>query len=496
MARVDESQMTSDEKAAETAAPAKNRGKGRYAIRTLGCQMNVADSERIAGVLETDGYTPASGEQVKAGDVDLVVLNTCAVRQNATERMYGTLGSWHRFKLRNPEAQIAVGGCMAQKDRDAILKRDPWVDAVFGTHTIDALPQLLDKARATKKPQIKITRELKGFPSDLPAVRGHRASAWVSISMGCNNTCTFCIVPSVRGRERDRPETDVLAEIRSVVAAGAKEITLLGQNVNSYGYSEGDRYAFSRLLRDCGRIEGLERVRFTSPHPAAFTDDVIETMAQTPNIMHQLHMPLQSGSDKTLRAMRRSYRTKRFLAILDKVRAAMPDARISTDIIVGFPGETEEDFQQTVDIVKRARFTSAYIFEYSPRPDTPAASMQQVPHDIVSDRFNRLQTTQERITREEMAKLVGTTVEMMIAAAPGRKDQATHRVTGREKGGLLVHAAIPEGQPTPQVGQFVLCTVTQAGPHYLVSDPSQADALADPTAFEYRAAARPQGLYA
>ena len=244
--------------------------------------------------------------------------------------------------------------------------------------------------------------------------------------------------------------------------------------MNSFGYGIGDRYAFSKLLRACGTIDGLERVRFTSPHPAAFTDDVIEAMAETPNVMHQLHMPLQSGSDKILRSMRRSYRASKFMTILEKVRQAMPDAQISTDIIVGFPGETEEDFQQTLDVVRQARFSSAFTFIYSPRPGTPAAEMEQVPHDVVQDRFNRLVALQEQITAENLQSFEGRDVEVMITGTQGKKDADTHRVTGREKTGVLVHIGVPEGQPMPQIGDFVTATVTHAGRHNLIADPDLA----------------------
>ena len=264
----------------------------------------------------------------------------------------------------------------------------------------------------------------------------------------------------------------MLAEAKRLVAGGTLEINLLGQNVNSFGYGIGDRYAFSKLLRACGDIEGLERVRFTSPHPAAFTDDVIAAMAETPNVMHQLHMPLQSGSDKILRAMRRSYRSAKFLDILRKIREAMPDAQISTDIIVGFPGETEEDFQETLRVVEEARFASAFTFIYSPRPGTPAAEMEQVPHDVVQDRFERLVALQERITEENLKTFEGRDVEVMVTGASGKKDAATHRVTGREKTGVLVHVGVPEGEPMPQVGDFVTATVTHAGRHNLIADPN------------------------
>lgn len=448
-----------------------SRGRGVFYVHTLGCQMNVHDSERIAGVLEEEGYVPASEHQVMDKDVDLIVLNTCAVRENAAERMYGTIGLWAKLKRQRPNMQIAVGGCMAQLDRERIANKAPWVDAVFGTKNIGTLPRLLDQARIAGTSQVKVVDDLAYFPSELPTARASKVSSWVSISVGCNNTCTFCIVPTTRGKEKDRRPGDILAEIQRCVDDGAKEVTLLGQNVNSYGYSMGDRYAFSKLLRACGNIDGLERVRFTSPHPAAFTDDVIEAMAETPNVMHQLHMPLQSGSDRILRAMRRSYRSSRFMDILHKVREAMPDAQISTDIIVGFPGETEEDFEQTMRVVEEARFSTAFTFEYSPRPGTPAASMEQLPKDVVQRRFERLVELQEKITDEEMRRFEGRDVEVMITGTQGRKDADTHRVTGRERTGVLVHVGVPEGQEMPQIGDFVTATVTHAGKHNLIADP-------------------------
>ena len=464
---MNEDMMTEAERASKLAEPTTGdtatRGKGVFYVHTLGCQMNVHDSERISGVLEADGYVPATEEQYLDHDVDLIVMNTCAVRENAAERMYGTIGLWAERKRQRPNLQIAVGGCMAQLDREKIAKKAPWVDAVFGTKNIGSLPQLLDQARIEGHAQVKVKEELNYFPSQLPTDRASKVSSWVAISVGCNNTCTFCIVPTTRGKEHDRRPGDILAEIRQCVDEGAKEVTLLGQNVNSFGYGIGDRFAFSKLLRACGEIEGLERVRFTSPHPAAFTDDVIAAMAETPNVMHQLHFPLQSGSDRILRAMRRSYRSAKFLDILRKIREAMPDAQISTDIIVGFPGETEEDFQKTLRVVEEARFASAFTFIYSPRPGTPAAEMEQVPHDVVQDRFERLVALQERITEENLKTFEGRDVEVMVTGASGKKDAATHRVTGREKTGVLVHVGVPEGEPMPQVGDFVTATITHEG---------------------------------
>ncbi|MBA3266145.1 MAG: tRNA (N6-isopentenyl adenosine(37)-C2)-methylthiotransferase MiaB, partial [Nocardioidaceae bacterium] len=315
-----------------------------YEVRTYGCQMNVHDSERLSGLLEAAGYVRARPDAV----ADVVVFNTCAVRENADNKLYGNLGHLAPAKASNPGMQIAVGGCLAQKDRSEITRRAPWVDVVFGTHNLRALPVLLERARIAKEAQVEILESLDVFPSTLPARRESAYAAWVAISVGCNNKCTFCIVPALRGTEKDRRPGDVLAEVEALVGEGVVEVTLLGQNVNSYGVEFGDRLAFGKLLRACGEVKGLERVRFTSPHPRDFTDDVIAAMAETPNVMPSLHMPLQSGSDTVLKAMRRSYRRDRYLGILDRVRAALPEAAITTDIIVGFPGETETDFQETL----------------------------------------------------------------------------------------------------------------------------------------------------
>jgi tRNA-2-methylthio-N6-dimethylallyladenosine synthase len=431
--------------------------------------MNVHDSERLAGLLEAAGYTAATGDEAP----DVVVFNTCAVRENADNKLYGNLGHLRPTKLAHPGMQIAVGGCLAQKDRGEIVRRAPWVDVVFGTHNIGSLPALLDRARHNAEAQVEILEALEVFPSNLPAKRDSAYSGWVSISVGCNNTCTFCIVPSLRGKESDRRPGEVLAEVEALVAEGVLEVTLLGQNVNSYGVEFGDRFAFGKLLRACGQVDGLERVRFTSPHPKDFTDDVIAAMAETPNVCHQLHMPLQSGSDRMLRAMRRSYRADKYLGILDKVRQAMPDAAITTDIIVGFPGETEADFQATLDVVRAARFSSAFTFQYSRRPGTPAADLaDQVPKAVVQDRYERLVETQEAIAWELNREFVGRTVEVLVSEGEGRKDGQTHRMSGRARDGRLVHftptGPAVEGEVRP--GDLVRATVSYGAPHHLVAD--------------------------
>ncbi|CAJ1583743.1 tRNA (N6-isopentenyl adenosine(37)-C2)-methylthiotransferase MiaB [[Mycobacterium] wendilense] len=442
-----------------------------YQVRTYGCQMNVHDSERLAGLLEAAGYRRAA----EGTDADIVVFNTCAVRENADNKLYGNLSHLAPRKQRDPDMQIAVGGCLAQKDRDAVLGRAPWVDVVFGTHNIGSLPALLERARHNREAQVEIAEALEEFPSALPAARESAYAGWVSISVGCNNTCTFCIVPALRGKEVDRRPGDILAEVESLVSQGVLEVTLLGQNVNAYGVSFADpdtprdRGAFAALLRACGRVEGLERVRFTSPHPAEFTDDVIEAMAETPNVCPALHMPLQSGSDRVLKAMRRSYRAERFLGIIDRVRAAMPHAAITTDIIVGFPGETEADFEATLEVVRRAQFASAFTFQYSKRPGTPAAELpDQLPKAVVQERYERLIAVQEEISLQQNKAQLGKTVEILVAAGEGRKDTATARMSGRARDGRLVHFAPGAAEVRP--GDVVTTVITGAAPHHLIAD--------------------------
>ena len=437
-----------------------------YEVRTFGCQMNVHDSERLSGSLEAAGYVRAED-----GDADVVVINTCAVRENADNKLYGNLGHLASVKKKHDGMQIAVGGCLAQKDKSVILEKAPWVDVVFGTHNMGSLPALLERARHNDEAQLEILEALDVFPSTLPTRRESTYSGWVSVSVGCNNTCTFCIVPSLRGKERDRRPGDVLAEIQALVDDGAIEVTLLGQNVNSYGVEFGDRQAFSKLLRAAGRIEGLERIRFTSPHPAAFTDDVIDAMAETPAVMPQLHMPLQSGSDRILRSMRRSYRSAKFLGILDRVRERIPHAAISTDIIVGFPGETEEDFQDTLRIVEQSRFASAFTFQYSIRPGTPAATMpDQVPKEVVQERYERLAALQDRISWEENQKQVGRSVNVLVATGEGKKDAERHRLSGRAEDSRLVHFDVPAGSQTPRPGDIVTVQISEAHPFHLIAD--------------------------
>jgi tRNA-2-methylthio-N6-dimethylallyladenosine synthase len=438
-----------------------------FVVETFGCQMNLHDSERIAGLLIEAGYTQAPADT----QPDLVVFNTCAVRENADNKLYGKLSFLAPRKKSDPNFQIAVGGCMAQKDQDAIIKRASYVDVVFGTHNIGSLPILLERARIEEQSQVEIKESLEHFPSTLPVKRDCAFSAWVSISVGCNNTCTFCIVPALRGVEKDRPADEIMKEVRALVAQGVIEITLLGQNVNAYGVDFGDRGAFAKLLRQCGEVEGLERVRFMSPHPRDFTDDVIDAMAETKNVMPHLHMPLQSGSNQILQAMRRSYRIERYFGILERVRAAMPEAAITTDIIVGFPGESDDDFAQTLDLVKQAKFTAAYTFQYSKRPGTPAATMpNQISDQVMADRYNQLHKIQQEISKNDNEKFIGKEIELLVSDQPGRHDIDQKRMKGRSTDFRLTH--FDNSAATARAGDLIKVRVVEAfANHVVASEP-------------------------
>jgi tRNA-2-methylthio-N6-dimethylallyladenosine synthase len=432
-----------------------------FVVETYGCQMNVHDTERIAGLLLDAGYEAA----LEGSIPDLVVFNTCAVRENADNKLYGNLSFLAPLKKSNPNFQIAVGGCMAQKDQESILKRAPYVDVVFGTHNIGSLPTLLERARIEEASQVEIKEALEHFPSTLPARRHSAFSAWVSISVGCNNTCTFCIVPALRGVEKDRPKADILKEARALVEQGVVEITLLGQNVNAYGVDLGERGAFARLIREVGSIDGLERLRFMSPHPRDFTHDVIEAMAQTASVMPHLHMPMQSGSDKILQAMRRSYRSERFLNIIADVRKAIPTAGITTDIIVGFPGESEEDFSATLEVVRQARFTAAYTFQYYKRPGTPAATMpDQIVDEVMAERYSRLHALQQVISGEINFSSLGRNYDVLVSDHEGRHDVERARMNGRTPDFRLLHLDATTARP----GDIANVTIIESSPNYMV----------------------------
>jgi tRNA-2-methylthio-N6-dimethylallyladenosine synthase len=431
----------------------------RFLLRTFGCQMNEHDSERIAGLLTADGYIPTED----AADAEVVVFNTCAIRENADNRLYGNLGHLRPLKAANPRIRIVVAGCLAQKDQGQIQERAPWVDVVVGTH---ALPALLDLIRRSEAdgPQMDVREYTEVFPSALPARREVAHHAWVSIAVGCDNACTFCIVPLVRGPQLSRPIGDVLAEVRGLAGTGVVEVTLLGQNVNTYGRDltvpgSSRRPLFADLLRAVNDVDGLRRIRFTSPHPHEFTSDVVEAMAESDKVCEHIHLPLQSGSDAVLKAMQRSYRSHRYLSWLDRIRETIPGIAVSTDIIVGFPGETEEDFDATLDVVARARFDQAYTFQYSRRPGTRAAQMpDQLPKEVVQERFDRLVALQESISLQRMRDEVGRVHEVLIEGV-GRKGGAQ----GRTRTNKVVHV-----DETLGPGTFLDVRVVSAHPHHLV----------------------------
>ena len=433
----------------------------RYFVRTFGCQMNEHDSEKIAGLLEADGMVPSESVE----DADLIVLNTCTIRENADTKLYGYLGSLKRVKMDNPNLRIAVGGCSAQKERDFIRERADWVDVVFGTHNIHRVVDLLDHAQEWG-PITEIWDEsvpVTEIPGGLAVQRETAHSAWVTITVGCNNSCTFCIVPIVRGPEISRRPGDIIREVERLAQDGVIELTLLGQNVNSYGRDldlNGRKPLFSDLLRRVGEVEGIERIRYTSPHPKDFREDVARAMAETPSVCEQVHFPLQSGSDRILSAMHRGYTAERFLRRLEMMREIVPELAASTDVIVGFPGETDEDFQATLDVMKGARFDNAYMFKFSPRPGTPAAEMGgHVASDVVAQRFDRLVKLQNAITFERNLEQVGKTVEVMVEG-PSKRDASI--ATTRTRGNRIVHVG-----GDWRAGTLLMVEVTRAAPHYL-----------------------------
>jgi tRNA-2-methylthio-N6-dimethylallyladenosine synthase len=435
----------------------------RFFVRTYGCQMNEHDSERLAGLLEAQGMEPT--DDVDAADV--VVLNTCCIRENADNKLYGHLGHLKALKDRRPDVQIAVGGCLAQKDRDLVLTRAPHVDVVFGTHNLAAAPALLDRA-GLEGPIVEILEEHDAYPSALPARREVAHSAWVTIQIGCDNTCAFCIVPAVRGQEVSRRTGDIVAEVEALAADGVVEVTLLGQNVNSYGRDLGAgqyRPQFADLLRTLDTVDGIERIRFTSPHPKDLRPETIAAMAECPHVCEHLHLPLQAGSDRTLARMHRGYTAERYLERLAAARAAIADLAVTTDIIVGFPGETDDDFARTLDVVEEAAYDAAYTFVFSPRPGTEAALLvdEFVPAEVARERMDRLVEVVERHAVARHEARVGRT-ERVLVDGPSKKDPATW--SGRTAQNKLVHFAPGNARP----GGFADVRVTAAAPHWLRGD--------------------------
>jgi tRNA-2-methylthio-N6-dimethylallyladenosine synthase len=435
----------------------------KFIVRTFGCQMNEHDSERIAGVLEADGLEATDDVE----EADVVVLNTCCIRENADERLYGHLGALKSLRERRPDMQIAVAGCLAQKDQHLVRQRAPYVDVVFGTHNVGSAATLLRRA-ASEGPVVEILEESEEFPSALPNRRHLAHAAWVTIQIGCDNTCAFCIVPSVRGREISRPLEEIVAEVEALAAAGVVEVTLLGQNVNSYGRdgARRPRPRFAELLQAVGAVPGIRRVRFTSPHPKDLRPEVMAAMAETPAVCEHLHLPLQAGSNDVLKAMHRGYTAERYLQRLAAARAAVPDLAVTTDIIVGFPGETDDDFAATLDVVAAAEYDSAYTFVFSPRPGTEAAALVDrfVPPAVVAERFSRLKVVVERSALARHQARVGRLEEVLVEG-PSKKDPAL--LTGRTRQNKLVHFAGGPERGGLGAGSFARVEVTGAAPHYL-----------------------------
>lgn len=431
----------------------------RAFILTYGCQMNEHDSERLLGMLIGLGYSRAESE----ADADLILLNTCAVRETAERRVLGKIGELKRLKAHNPRLLIAVCGCMTQQRAVAerIRERAPHVDLIFGTHNLSELPRLLAEAAAASAPVVELWEKEGPVDETLPAARTDRLKAWVAITYGCNNFCTYCIVPYVRGRERSRLSDDIVAEVEALARDGVKEVTLLGQNVNSYGRDLTPPATFADLLRRLDRIDGIARIRYMTSHPRDFTSELVRTIAAADKVCEHFHLPIQSGSDRILRLMNRGYTRERYLALVDEIRAALPDAAITTDIIVGFPGETEEDFAATLDIVRRVRFDSAFTFIYSPRTGTPAATMpDQVPAAVKKARLQQLMDLQDEISLARNRELVGRTLEVLVE---GVSPQRADRMAGRTRTNKIV--VFPGDESLS--GRLVDVTIDRAQTHTL-----------------------------
>lgn len=403
-------------------------------IATFGCQMNARDSEKIAGILEQIGY-----RMIESEEADFVIYNTCTVRENANLKVYGRLGYLSNLKKKNPDMMIALCGCMMQEDTvvEKIKKSYPFVDIIFGTHNIFKLAELIQARTDSDGMIIDIWKDTKEIVEDLPSERKYRFKAGVNIMYGCNNFCSYCIVPYVRGRERSRDPKDIVKEIKELVTDGVVEIMLLGQNVNSYGKSLKTPMSFAQLLQEIEKIEGLERIRFMTSHPKDLSDSLIEVMKNSRKICNHLHLPVQSGSSRILKIMNRKYTKEQYLDLVEKIKTAVPDISLTTDIIVGFPGETEEDFLETLDVVRKVRYSSAYTFIYSKRTGTPAANMEgQVPDDVIKERFDRLLKEVKSISTEVSGKDIGTVQKVLVEQI---NSQDPNLLTGRLTNNLLVH---------------------------------------------------------
>lgn len=426
-------------------------------VVTFGCQMNARDSEKLIGILETIGYKSTDSE-----NADFVLYNTCTVRENANTKVYGRLGHLKGIKQKNPHMLISLCGCMMQEaeEVETIKNTYSFVDLIFGTHNIYKLAELMLNRFESERMIIDVWKDTDKIVEELPSDRKYSFKSGVNIMFGCNNFCSYCIVPYVRGRERSREPKDIVREIERLVADGVVEVMLLGQNVNSYGKTLEDKTTFAQLLQEIEKIEGLERIRFMTPHPKDLSDELIEVCSKSTKICHHIHLPLQSGSSRILKKMNRVYDKEHYLAVVDKIKKAMPDAAITTDIIVGFPGETEEDFLETLDVIKKVKYDSAYTFIYSKRTGTPAATMEdQVPADVVKDRFDRLLKAIADNSSDLITKLVGRTEKVLVEDV---NDHDSSLVTGRLANNILVHFKGGE----ELIGKVVTVKLTKAKGFY------------------------------
>ncbi len=432
-----------------------------YLIRTFGCQMNKHDSERIAGMLAEQGLSPVES----AEEADVVVFMTCCVRENADERLRGQVHSLKSVKAGRPGQLIAVGGCIGQRDGETLLRQIPHIDVVFGTHNLAHLPSLLDSAQHQRRPQVEILAEGADFSSDLPTEREHARHAWVPITLGCNNFCTYCIVPYVRGRERSRTLDDIVKEVENLVAEGVLEVTLLGQNVNSYGRDIYGEPRFAEVLRAVART-GIARIRFATSHPKDLSETTIAAMAEVPEVMPYLHLPVQSGSDAVLKAMNRHYTSAGYLALIDRIRDVVPDLALSTDVIVGFPGESEEDFEETLEVMRHGAFDQAFTFIYSPREGTPAAKLaDRVPRDVSQERFDRLIEIVQASALRNSGEYVGT-VQPVLFEGTSKRDDAM--LAGRAPSNKMVHVRVPDGRSADEfVGRILDVEIEEAQTWFL-----------------------------
>ena len=436
----------------------------KYYVKTFGCQMNEHDSEKIAGMFELDGMTKANSEE----NADVLFINTCTIRENADDKLYGTLGQLKQWKNEQLDRKLLVGGCAAQKDKTLVRDRAPWVDVVIGTHNLTNIINLLNQSEDWG-PLTEVVDEIEEMPTDAPSIRESEHSAWLTIQIGCNNSCTFCIVPSVRGPEISRRPSDIINEAKQLVESGIKEITLLGQNVNSYGRdlkidNKSSPY-FAKLLTQLNEIDGLSRIRFTSPHPKDFKEETIYAVKELDKVCNQIHVPLQSGSSKLLSRMHRGYNKERFIQKIDMIKSIVPDVSLTTDIIVGFPGETDEDFSDTMDIVNYAEFDSIYMFQFSPRPGTAAYDMSEdfIDKEIISERFQYLKKVQTDISERRLKRFIGTTQSILVEKISKKND---YIFTGKIDSGQITHI----DKDGVSLGDIVDVNIVDSTPFYLKAE--------------------------